>query len=324
MRQFLDAHTPPRPPAGRILLAVFGLGLVTAGATALILAAVRPLLPHDEAFLGLTATDLCARGECRIVHFMAHDRAAFGGAVAACGLVYLWLVSVPLRGREWWAWWTLLTSGSAGFAGFLAFFGFGYFDPWHAAATVVLLVPFAIGLVRSRRDLARTPGGSTRDREPVPPWRSSAGLGRVCLVASSAGMAGAGAVILGLGTTTVFVPQDLGYLGADVADLTAISPRLVPLIAHDRAGFGGALLACGLALTPCTWRGLPSRSLWWVLLAVGAVGFGPALGVHFAVGYTDPVHLAPAIAGAAVFALGLAPTHGPRIRPGPATEGGRA
>ena len=37
-------------------------------------------------------------------------------------------------------------------------------------------------------------------------------------------------------------------------------------------------------------------------------GFGPAVGVHFAIGYTDPLHLFPAVAGAALYATGLALT----------------
>ena len=84
-----------------------------------------------------------------------------------------------------------------------------------------------------------------------------------------------------------------------------LNARLVPLIAHDRAGFGGALLSCGLAATLCVWYGQPSRSLWQVLALAGVAGFGPAIGVHFWIGYTDPVHLVPAVLGAALYGLGL-------------------
>ncbi len=41
--------------------------------------------------------------------------------------------------------------------------------------------------------------------------------------------------------TCVFVPQDLTFLGFQIGELQALNPRLVPLIAHDRAGFGGTV-----------------------------------------------------------------------------------
>lgn len=304
---------PPPPVPGLVPLCLYGLGLVAAGVAALVLAVTCPLLPHDERFLGMTAADLCAHNQCRVVHFMAHDRAAFGGVVAATGLVSLWLAAVPLRRGEAWAWRALLASGAAGFASFLAFLGYGYLDPLHAAATLALLALFAAGMTRSRVVPAGAPA--------VGPLRRPRGVGRVCLLAAAAGVAGAGAVILVIGTTVVFVPQDLAYLGAEAAELDAVSPRLVPVIAHDRAGFGGALLACGLALVPCVCCGRASRPLWWVLLVAGVTGFGPAVGVHVAVGYTDPVHLAPAVAGAVVYAVGLVLAHGPMTRPVPIGEG---
>src|SRR3712207_8431362 len=40
-------------------------------------------LPHDERFLGMTAEQLCSLHGCRIVHFMYHDRGAFGGSIVA-------------------------------------------------------------------------------------------------------------------------------------------------------------------------------------------------------------------------------------------------
>ena len=48
----------------------------------------------------------------------------------------------------------------------------------------------------------------------------------------------------------------------------------------------------------------PTRGLWWTLAAAGVAGFGTAIGVHPAIGYTDPVHLAPAVGGAAVYYSG--------------------
>jgi hypothetical protein len=45
----------------------------------------------------------------------------------------------------------------------------------------------------------------------------------------AAGVLGAGATILTLGSTTVFVPEDLAFMGVSVAELRALNPRLVPL-----------------------------------------------------------------------------------------------
>ena len=49
-----------------------------------------------------------------------------------------------------------------------------------------------------------------------------------------------------------------------------------------------------------------ARALWQILVLVGVVGFTPAIGVHAAIGYTDPFHLAPAVSGAVLFVAGLA------------------
>jgi hypothetical protein len=108
-----------------------------------------------------------------------------------------------------------------------------------------------------------------------------------------------------IGMTTVFVPQDLAFMGLSAADLRAINPRLVPLIAHDRAGFGGGVCTCGLTMFFCIWCGRPSKNLWQALCAAGTVGFGTAIGIHPIIGYTDPIHLAPAVFGGASFLAGL-------------------
>jgi hypothetical protein len=304
---------------GRPLLVALGLGLLAAGGAALFLATTRRFLPHDEEFLGMTAADLCARHGCRVVHFMVHDRASFGGVIAAVGLLYLWLTEFPLRERAAWAWWAVLLSGIVGFASFLAYVGYGYLDVWHGVATLALLPAFVIGVVRSWPGLAR-PRGVRAILVPSvrPPWGSAHGMGRLCLMGASLGAAGAGLVILTIGMTAVFVPEDLAYMGVSVAELEALSPRLVPLIAHDRAGFGGALVSCGLAASLCVWCGRPSRALWQVLALAGVAGFGPAVGVHFAIGYTDPLHLAPAVAGALLYAIGLVLTYRPMVA-GPGT-----
>ncbi|HET6645794.1 MAG TPA: hypothetical protein VFH01_00615, partial [Pyrinomonadaceae bacterium] len=140
-------------------------------------------------------------------------------------------------------------------------------------------------------------------------WRTSFGfaswLGRALLLATAAGMILGGLTVMTVGMTWVFVPQDLEFMGLQPAELQAISDRLVPLIAHDRAGFGGAICTTGITVFFCVWCGRPSRSLWQVLCFSGVVGFAAAIGVHPVVGYTNLFHLAPAILGAIIFVLGL-------------------
>ena len=97
--------------------------------------------------------------------------------------------------------------------------------------------------------------------------------------------------------------EDLAFMGLTRDGLNALNPRLVPLIAHDRAGFGGGLATTGLVLLLCAWDARPGRAFHQALLLAGTAGFGCAIGVHFFEGYTNPVHLAPAFAGAILFAI---------------------
>jgi hypothetical protein len=124
------------------------------------------------------------------------------------------------------------------------------------------------------------------------------------LLVASAGMVGGGLTIMVVGMTLVFVPEDVAYIGVSRAELATINPRLVPLIAHDRAGFGGAVCCCGIALFGIAWRARLERSGRQALALSGLAGFGTAIFVHPAIGYDNWWHLTPAIIGAAIFALG--------------------
>jgi len=285
---------------GRPLLVVSALLLVGSGAFAIFQAITGNFLPHDTLYLGMTASELCALQGCRILHFMIHDRISFGGVLVAIGVIYLWLTLFPLRRRESWAWWALALSSLAGFVSFLSYLGYGYLDTWHGAATLTLLPLFVMGLVRTRR---------LRRVAVVPDsldLRTGHGIGRALLLLSSVGIGVAGLTIMTVGMTNVFVPQDLEFMGMTRAAISAINPRLVPLIAHDRAGFGGALLSFGVAMFGCMRYARPSRALWQALTIAGVAGFGTAVGVHPAIGYLSFTHLGPAVLGCFVFAAGLA------------------
>jgi hypothetical protein len=310
MREENEGLVPLLVGDGRSLLTLTGLALLFSGGFALFLAARREFLPHDIRYLGMSAEALCALGGCRVAAFMFHDRVAFGGTLLAVGTLYLWLAALPLRRGEPWAWWACAVSGAAGFLSFLAYLGYGYLDDWHAISTLLLLPVFVAGLWRTSKLIrgersAFPPLAVLRATGWIVPWRSKAGVGKACLLLTSVGMVAAGLVILGVGMTRVFVPQDLEFIGTNASALARVNPHLLPLIAHDRAGFGGGLMSSGLLVGMCVWCATPSRSLWQALAAAGALGFGCAIGVHFAVGYRNTEHLLPAIIGALLFAIGM-------------------
>lgn len=291
---------------GRPLLVVVAVALMFAGAFAVFLALRGEFLPHDEAYLGMTADELCHLADCRVVDFMLHDRVAFGGTLAALGVLYLWLVLFPISAGEAWAWWLAVATGTVGFSTFLTYLGYGYLDSWHGWGTLAL-VPFAVvGAVLTRRRVV-APGGVQSlwavTHDTTLSGRRRRGWQLVHLVAG--GLVIVGAVILTIGIDAIFVQKDIEFIGLTRAELDAANPRLVSLIAHDRAGFGGAIFVGGLLGTVGTFHARGTRPLWQAVLAAGVLAFGPAIAVHHAVGYTDPIHLAPAYTAPAVLALGL-------------------
>jgi len=242
--------------------------------------------------------ELCGINECRIVHFMIHDRISFGGAIFAIGVMYLWLAEFPLKEGAVWAWWTLLASGVTGFGSFLTYLGYGYLDLWHGIATLLLLPCFVAGLWKTRRLVSKRDPATQSQGNRLSP-------GVCCLLAATCGMIGGGMTIQWIGMTSVFVTTDLEFMGLSRETLDSINPRLVPLIAHDRAGFGGAVATAGLLTLASVWFGGMTRSLRQALLIGGVVGWGTAIFVHPAIGYTDPYHLAPAVGGGILFLTGL-------------------
>ena len=291
---------------GRPLLALTGIALFASGAFAILQSMTGHLLPHDSHALGMDADGLTHAANAHLAMFMFHDRVAFGGTLLAIGAAYWWLSEFPLRARQAWAWWAFAVSGLTGFASFLAYLGYGYLDTWHAAATILLLPVFLAGLWRSRECIV---GGLRVDQSWRTESRVETGMarhGRHVLQACGLGLVLAGATIVGVGMTTVFVPQDLAFIAMTREQIAAISPMLIPVIAHDRAGFGGGLLSCGLLILIITRHATLTRSFLEVIALMGLFGFGAALGVHGAIGYLDFSHLAPAYAGLLLFLVGLA------------------
>jgi hypothetical protein len=104
--------------------------------------------------------------------------------------------------------------------------------------------------------------------------------------------------------------------------LKAANPRLLPLVAHDRATFGGMLVSNGLILLlPALWGFRPGMNwLWWTQLAAVSLAYTAAIAVHLVVGYTNLWHLAPAFGGLGLFLLGEALAFPFLCRPGASVE----
>lgn len=296
-----NRHAAPdsRWPLDWVWIALLGVGMLLGGILAWIVAATRVVLPYDEAFVGLSRAEILAVND-RLLAFLAHDRVTLAGTMIAIGVLYAGLALAPLRRGERWARRVMLISGAFGFASFFLFLGFGYFDPLHALVTVLLLPFFLLGLLGPRAPATTVPRR---------PWRRHGWpWGQFLFLAVGAGLLLGGVSLAAIGVTVVFVPEDLAFMGTTRAALDAASPLLVPLIAHDRAGLGGALICNGLGVMLATRWGYRrgARWLWWTLCLSGVPGFVAALGTHLAVGYTDLWHLAPALTGASLYVAALA------------------
>jgi hypothetical protein len=291
---------------GRFLIATTGMALLASGIFAIAQSITGQLLPHDLHALGMDASALAHQASPNLVRFMFHDRVAFGGTLIAIGIAYWWLAEFALRCGAAWGWWTLALSGGCGFLSFLAYLGYGYLDTWHGVATLLLLPIYCGGMWRARRRVNGPLNVGSSWTTTYRPKTPAEAIGRKLLFLCGLGLIGAGATILVVGMTFVFVPQDVSFIGIPPDKLRALSPVLVPLLAHDRAGFGGGLFSVGVILVMMMRHAPMSRSLVQIVALMGLFGFGAALGVHFAIGYTDFRHLSPAYAGFLMFAGGTA------------------
>jgi hypothetical protein len=218
------------------------------------------------------------------------------------GVLYYQLARHGLRKGLHWTRIALLTSAAIGFSSFFLYLGHGYFDPLHALAAILLFPMFIL----SMRHIKELPSWERPNLVNDRAWRL-AQWGQLMMVTLGISLALGGIVISTVGITDVFVPQDLTYLCATPAMLNEINERLMPLIAHDRAGFGGALFSDAIAMLTIALWGINQgqRWLWWTFLFGGLPGFVAGLTVHLTIGYTDFVHLLPAYFALLLYVLGL-------------------
>lgn len=281
---------------------LMGSGMLFGSLLALVIAATRVVLPYDEAFVESSRAGLLAINS-RLLAFMAHDRVTLAGTMVAIGVMYVGLSVFGIRRGLHWARQSVFISAVTGFISFFLFLGYGYLDTFHAFVTGALLQLLLLG-VHAR--LGAYIPATRPDLRSDWIWRSSL-WGQLLLIIHGFALLAAGVAISTVGVTQVFVHEDLEFMRTTAETLHAANARIVPLVAHDRATFGGMLLASGWAfLLPALWgyrRG--AAWLWWTILIAGLPAYAAAIGVHFAVGYLSLMHLLPAFGGLALFLLGL-------------------
>ena len=300
----MPAYQSARPQPGQAWFAglALGLGMIAGGLGASIVALGPVLLPYDASFLGVDSAGLAAINP-RLIHFLQHDRITLAGTMLALGILYSALSWWGIRRGLAWARDAMLASGVVGFPTLFYFFGYRYVEPAHVALAAVLFPLFIIATWR--RPDGHTP---VLDDEGPAAERQQALLGQLLMVVVGAGLIIGGLAISYEGLTAVFVPSDLTYMSTSAQALAAANDRLLSFIAHDRAGFGGALVSAGVAvLLIAAWGWERGQAwVWWCLFASAAFGFGAALAVHIGVAYTEFWHVAPIYAGIAFTAISLA------------------
>ncbi|MET9633747.1 hypothetical protein ABZX92_40440 [Lentzea sp. NPDC006480] len=273
-----------------------GLGMISAGFGAAAITLGPVLLWYDRDFLGTDLGHLHTLNH-HLVHFLQHDRITMAGTMIAIGVLYAGLAVGGIRRGRPWAREVYLVSGWIGFASLLYFLGIGFLEPLHTAVTAVLFPMFLLAVGKT----SDSPQWTYREEGPEHERRKAL-LGQLLMVCTGAGLFIGGAVVSVVGLTDVFVPSDLEFLGTTANILSNANPRLLPFIAHDRAGFGGALMAAATAITLLSawgWR-RGEAWVWWSLALAAVFGFLPAVVVHGVIHYSDLGHLAPVFAGIAI------------------------
>lgn len=286
---------------GWVAAALMALGIFLGGAIATRIAITSTVLAYDERFVSLTRAELAAIYP-RLLAFMEHDRISLSGTMMASAILYLFVAWFPWRRGEHWARPGYLIPATLGFLTFFLYPIYGYFEPLHALFYALLLPFFAAAAWQRPRGL---PAPMLPDRKNDRTWLLGQ-WGQFLWIALAAAGTVAGLTITAIGLTRVFVPEDLAFMQTTADALRAV-PRLVPLIAHDRVGFGTALVCNGVTvLLMALWgyrRG--ARWLWWAFFAAGFPSYVAAFGTHIAIGYTDLWHLTPPLAGLGILVAAL-------------------
>ena len=277
------------------------LMLILIGIAALATAVSITFLPHETAYLQTSVSSLNhAHHDHSLIGFIIHNRIAFGGTLIVLGWLYLWLSHYPLRQGQRWAWWALLLSAFFGSSSFFAYLRRGYFDPWHASGTVAITAVLAFGLWHT---YPRTPAHKPQNHLSLTTLIQSPIHLLATIWAMGNFLGGIGVFLAGL--WPVFVPQDLAYMQTTATALDQLNSRLIAFIAHDRSGFGGALLALGIVLIACIYfvNETQRQALWPHLFGIWLLHTLTSIVVHPIVGYNSLSHLLPFLVKDTAFLL---------------------
>ena len=296
-----QASDPPPVRQTWFWTLALGLSMLLGGGLAMIIALTRVVLPYDEALVGMTRVELAIVND-RLLDFMKHDRITLAGTMLCVGGLYTALSLFGVRRGMHWAGRTVVTSAFAGFVTFFLFLGFGYFDPFHAFVTAILF-QFLLLAVYSHDTTYGHPGVADLHNDRA--WRRAL-WGQLLFVIHGAVLIVAGLVICKIGVTSVFVAEDMEFMCTTPEKLLEANPQLVPLVAHDRATFGGMLISTGIAVLLIAMWGFRRGAawIWWALLVCGSVAYLATIAIHLQVGYTSLKHLLPAYGGLAMLGIG--------------------
>ncbi|MEH7387937.1 dihydroorotate dehydrogenase [Bacillus sp. JJ1521] len=296
---------PPLHPAW-IWYWLFGLSIFIGGVIAVLFSLTTIVLPYDEQFLGMQREEIHLFNE-RILYFMAHDRMTLAGTMISGGIVYMALARFGVRKHLLWAKQAIDLAAILGFLGIFLFIGYGYFDWLHLIFWLILLPIYLTGFMKTRQ-LKGTPTSLNTRNHRV--WKQSL-IGQLAFITLGFSFVLGGIVISVIGITNVFVPTDLLYICMPPEMLDLFNDKLISVIAHDRAGFGSALLSVGfLVLTISLWGFQQGNKwVWWTLLIGGLPAFFAGIWIHFAIGYTTFIHLLPAYFALCLFFIGLFMTY---------------
>ncbi len=284
----------------------FGLFIFIGGLLAFLFSLTSVILPYDEHYLGMKKESIAGFND-RIIKFMAHDRMTLAGTMISGGIVYMQLSFHGVRRGLLWAKHSIDIAAITGFLGIFLFIGYGYFDWLHLLFWLVLLPFYVYGWIHTR-GIKGTP--SSRNRRNHNIWMQSL-YGQLSFVVLGFSFVLGGLVISYFGITSVFVPTDLLYLCMPPEILHEFNQNLIPVIAHDRAGFGSALLSVGLLVLTLSLWGFQQGNKWvWRTLLIGGLpAFISGIYIHFAIGYTSFTHLLPAYFAIGLFLIGLVKTY---------------
>ncbi|MBM7606156.1 dihydroorotate dehydrogenase [Metabacillus crassostreae] len=281
---------------------LFGFCIFIGGILALLFSMTKVILPYDEAFLGISRNEILAFNEL-ILFFMAHDRMTLAGTMISGGILYMQLARHGVRNGIHWCRKTINIAGVTGFLGILMFIGYGYFDWLHGLFWVILLPLFVMGY-RETKNVTNSPKSKNERNHQA--WKISL-YGQLLFIILGFSFTIGGVIISFIGMTNVFVKTDVEYLCMPPEVINQFNETLIPVIAHDRAGFGSALLSVGLIVLMISLWGFHEgdRWVWWSMLIGGLPAFLSGIIIHYVIGYTTFIHLLPAYIASGLYVFGL-------------------